>query len=373
MLRASLALVAAAAALAVPTSAHAVEGFAGVTESGSLVRFTTEAPYALTAPRSPRGLAPGERLVALGKGARGVVGVGSSARLYAVDPVSARATPIGAPFPQGLRGSRFSLAVAPKSDRARLLSDVGQDLKVDLLTGATENGPGLRRARDGAPVRPAADATPDGALVGIQLNPGVLLRELASNTTTMAEMPLADQDGIGLGEPASFQLGEDGRGYAITVAVDRRRSRQSTFLAGDPSTGRPAPPVGLAFRTFARRLNTFTALGRVSADTARPRARVGVPRNISARVLLRNRIPLLVRSNEAGQVTASLRVGGQRVGFTFANRDTPGLFQFTNFVLGRRDAAIVRRGIGSTVRIVVGVNDLKGNRRTFVRTARLTR
>ena len=34
--------------------------------------------------------------------------------------------------------------------------------------------------------------TPDGSLVGVQINPDVLVRELASGTTTMAQLPLAD-------------------------------------------------------------------------------------------------------------------------------------------------------------------------------------
>src|SRR3712207_9220833 len=67
---------------------------------------------------------------------RSVVGVGSSARLYALDPVNGRATAIGQPFAEGLRGVRFSLTVGPDDQRARLLSDVGQDLFVDLTTGA---------------------------------------------------------------------------------------------------------------------------------------------------------------------------------------------------------------------------------------------
>ena len=174
--------------------APAAERFAGLTERGQLVGFTSQNPYALTKPQTVRGLAPGERLVALGRGARGVVAVGSSARLYALDLATARATAIGPPFAQGLRGSRFSLAVAPGADRARLLSDVGQDLVVDLATGVTTDGPGLRRERDGAPLRPAADMTPDGSLVGVQINPDVLLRELARGTHDDGPAPARDAD-----------------------------------------------------------------------------------------------------------------------------------------------------------------------------------
>ena len=176
--------------------------------------------------------------MALGQAARGVVAVGSSARLYAVDTLTARATAIGPSFPQGLRGSRFSLAVAPGADRARLLSDVGQDLIVDLATGVTTDGPGLRRERDGAQVRPAADMTPDGSIVGVQINPLVLLRELARGTTTMAQMPVTTPARIPLGEPLSFQLGSDGNGYLVAVATDRQRDRQSVLTRIDPSRAR---------------------------------------------------------------------------------------------------------------------------------------
>jgi Domain of unknown function (DUF4394) len=370
MLRLSLALL---ALLTLPASAGAAEQFVGVTERGSVVRFTSESPYSLTTPKRPVGLAPGERLVALGRGQRGVVAVGSSARLYALDTATARATPIGQPFPQGLRGARFSLAAAPNSDRARLLSDVGQDLHVDLLTGATQDGPGLRRERDGAPVRPAADLTPQGALFGVELGPPVYLRELASGTTTMAESPLQTPTDIGVGEPIAFQLGSHGRGYVLAVLTDKQRDRQSAFLVIDSATGRFAAPLGRAFSSFGRRISAFAALGEVPDDRRKPKARIGLRSTVRASVLFNRQIPLLVRSDEAGQVTVSLRVRGRAAGFGFATRDTPGLFQFTNFQLTRREIGRILRGIGGRAQVVIGVNDLKGNRRRVVRTVRLTR
>jgi hypothetical protein len=373
MLRLSLALPALFSLLAVPSAAQAAEGFVGVTERGSIVRFTDESPYSLTTPKRPTGLAPGERLVALARGERGVVAVGSSARLYALDPVSARATAIGPPFPQGLRGSRFSIAAAPNSDRARLLSDVGQDLVVDLLTGATQDGPGLRGAEDGAPVRPAADLTPQGAIFGVQLGPPVYLRELARGTTTMAESPLQTPSDVGIGEPLAFQLGEGGRAYVVAVATERQRDRQSVFLTIDVATGRFAPPVGRAFQAFGRRLTTFAALGTVADDHRAPRISVRLPSRVSARAVLDRRLPLRVRSDEAAQVTVSLRIGGRAAGFGFATRDTPGRFELTNFDLVGRERRRLRAGIGRRAQVVVGVNDPKGNRRRVVRTVRIIR
>jgi hypothetical protein len=368
-----ISLLALMALLALPVSANAAEGFVGVTERGSVVRFTSESPFSLTTPKRPSGMAPGERIVALGQGQRGVVAVGSSARLYALDPVAARATPIGPPFPQGLRGSRFSLAAAPNSDAARLLSDVGQDLVVDLQTGATTDGPGLRRARDSAPVRPAADLTLQGALFGVQLNPAVYLRELARGTTTMAESPLETPTEFGLGEPVSFSLGSNGRGYVVAVVTDRQRDRQSALLTIDSATGRFAPPRGLGFQSFARRLTTFTSVGSVPDDHAAPKVRVTAPRLISVRALLDHRVPIKVRSSEAGQATISLRIAGHSIGFGFATRDTPGVMSVTNFGFTAKERRRVRADIGRRAQVSVGISDLKGNRRRVIRTVRLTR
>jgi hypothetical protein len=366
-------LVALATLLVLPGQAHAAEGFVGVTEPGSLVRFTTERPYSLTTPKRPSGLAPGERIVAIGRAQRGVVAVGSSAQLYALDPVSGRASAIGPAFPQGLRGARFSLAAAPNSDRGRLLSDVGQDLVVDFQTGATADGPGLSRERDGRPVRPAADLTPQGAVFGVQLGPAEYLRELASGTTTMASSPLETPRDVDLGEPVAFQLGENDRAYVIAVAAGRLRDRQSVFLTIDPATGNFAPPLSRAFQAFGRRITTFADLGAVPDDHVAPSVRVTVPKRLSVRALLDHRIAVRVRSREAGQATVSLRVGGRSSGFGFSTRDTPGAFRFDGFGVVGKERKRLRSGVGGRAQVVIGVSDLKGNHRRIHRTVRLTR
>ena len=375
MLRLSIAIFVFAVLLLVLASpSPAAEQFAGITERGQIVGFTSQNPFALTTPKTVRGLAAGERIVALGRGARGVVAVGTSARLYALDLATARATAIGPAFAQGLRGSRFSLAVAPGADRARLLSDVGQDLVVDLATGLTTDGPGLRRERDGAQLRPAADMTPDGSLVGVQINPDVLLRELASGTTTMAQLPLATPPEIPLGEPLSFSLGSNGDGYLIAVATEMTRDRQSVLTVINPSTGSRAGVINRSVQFFGRRIGAFTALGQVAADRTPPRTRILVPLRVSARTLLSHRLlPLRVNSNEAGQVTASMEVRGRSAGFTFETRDTPGRFRFTHFAFNQREKARIRAGAGARLRLRISVSDLKGNYRRVVRTVRLTR
>ena len=189
----------------------------------------------------------------------------------------------------------------------------------------------------------------------------------------MAQSPLQTPTSLGLGEPVSFSLGDDGRGYVVAVLADRRRDRQSALLIIDPATGRFAPPAALAFQSFGRRLTTFTAIGAVARDRTKPAIRVRVPRRMSVPALLHHRLPLRVRSNEAGQVTVSLRVGGKSSGFGFATRDTPGAFAFSSFDVVGRERRRLRQAVGKRAQVSIGVSDLKGNRRRVVRTVRLTR
>jgi hypothetical protein len=80
-----------------------------------------------------------------------------------------------------------------------------------------------------------------------------------------------------------------------------------------------------------------------------------------------------VRSNEAGQITMSLRVHGKSAGFGFATRDTPGAFDVTNFGAVGKERDRLRSAVGHRVQVSIGASDLKRNHVRVVRTVRLTR
>lgn len=84
------------------------------------------------------GLAGGERLVGIDtRPANGqLYAVGSTGRLYVIDPTSGAASPVGAPFATALSGKRFGVDFNPTVDRLRVVSDTGQNLRVDPTTGA---------------------------------------------------------------------------------------------------------------------------------------------------------------------------------------------------------------------------------------------
>jgi hypothetical protein len=374
MLRIALIVIALVALPAPALAAEEFEGFVGINENGQLVRFSTQSIFALSVPTPIRGLLPGERIVALGVAQRGLVGVGSSARLYQINRRSGRASAIGPPFPQGLRGTRFSLAASPTTSQGRLVSDVGQDLAIDLRTGAPADGPGLRRADNGAVIQPAVDLATDGTLVGAQLAPLTLFRETAPNAATMTPIPVEErQFDPKVGEPIGFQIGSDGRGYILAVLSDRQRLRQSLIVMVDLATGEQLPKRRTtSYTTLPSRLTTFASIGRVRADRTPPIVRASLARHVSVRGLFRHRVPLRVLCTESCQVTARAESGGRRIGSALGFTSMPG-FMRIDFFVSNRERDHLRASVGRRIRFVINVGDRKGNDRRLDRTARLVR
>src|SRR5205085_3110113 len=64
-------------------------------------------------------------------------GVGSTSRLYTINPQPGAATQVGsAPFTPALSGAEFGIDFNPTVDRIRLVSDTGQNLRLNPDTGA---------------------------------------------------------------------------------------------------------------------------------------------------------------------------------------------------------------------------------------------
>jgi hypothetical protein len=110
----------------------------GLTVGGWLVQFTPETACRPTDAVKVSGLARGETLLAIDeRPATGeLYGLGSSSRLYVIDPDSGVATAVSAtPFSPALRGDAFGFDFNPTVDRIRIVSDSGQDLRAHPDTG----------------------------------------------------------------------------------------------------------------------------------------------------------------------------------------------------------------------------------------------
>ena len=119
-----LMLTCAGAARAVPV--------VGVTISNKLVRFDTASPGVITSVTNISGLQVGEQIQAIDYRAATATlyGVGSSNRLYLIDPVTGVASAVGS-FNPFLNGSFFDADFNPVTDRLRVASDARQNLRLN--------------------------------------------------------------------------------------------------------------------------------------------------------------------------------------------------------------------------------------------------
>ncbi|HEU4597679.1 MAG TPA: DUF4394 domain-containing protein, partial [Pyrinomonadaceae bacterium] len=130
-----LLLAAQGAARAVPV--------AGLTTTNKLILFDSDAPGTLFVQTFVIGLQPGERIVGIDYrvSTAQLYAVGSSNRLYTIDPVTGLATQVGAsPFTPPLEGValgvEFGVDFDPVSDKLRVVNDSGQNFSLDPDTGA---------------------------------------------------------------------------------------------------------------------------------------------------------------------------------------------------------------------------------------------
>ncbi|MBL8900052.1 MAG: DUF4394 domain-containing protein [Planctomycetes bacterium] len=108
------------------------------TEAGRLLTIDSAAPGLVRSDVAITGLDVGERV--LGIDIRPATGelyaLGSTSRLYVLDPATAVATAVGSPFATALSGVEFGFDFNPTVDRIRITSDAGQNLRAHPVTGA---------------------------------------------------------------------------------------------------------------------------------------------------------------------------------------------------------------------------------------------
>lgn len=136
----------------------------GLTRSGKLVVVDRDRPNRVHDTLMITGLADGEQLVGIDvRPANGLLyGVGSKNQVYTIDVATGVATAVGTPLSPGLDGNVFGVDFNPVADRLRIVSNTGQNLRVNPDTAAvTVDGSLAFAAGDanaGAPAHVAAAA-----------------------------------------------------------------------------------------------------------------------------------------------------------------------------------------------------------------------
>jgi Domain of unknown function (DUF4394) len=317
-------LALAAAALAAPAVAAAGERFYALDEANRLVSFTSDTPRAIARARVS-GLAPGEQLLGLDvrPATQELYGVGSTARIYKVDPSTGTATAVGpAAFVPGLNGGLFGFDFNPTVDRIRLVSDRRQNLRLHPDTGAVaavDGGLAYAAADSAAGSTPTVVASAytnsvKGAtttlLYGLDAQRDTLVTQVPPNAGTLNTV---GRLGVDVTERAGFDIaGSDGTAFA---ALESTSGPGSTLYRIDLSSG-AASAVGRI--GGAVRIRALAAAGTAIADSRAPRA------SVVSIVRVRGELRVRVRCDEACSFTLRARVGGRVVALARAQTDLAG-------------------------------------------------
>jgi hypothetical protein len=109
------------------------ENVFAVTTGNNLLRFLSSAPGTILSKTPITGLQPGETVLGIDfRPANGqLYALGSTSRLYRLDPATGAATQVGAgPFSTLLSGTDFGVDFDPTADRLRVVSDAEQNLLI---------------------------------------------------------------------------------------------------------------------------------------------------------------------------------------------------------------------------------------------------
>jgi Domain of unknown function (DUF4394)/FG-GAP-like repeat len=110
----------------------------GVSTANQLVRFDSATPGTVTTVGTISGLQAGENVLAIDfRPANGqLYGLGSASRLYTINTVNAAGTAVGTAGAFTLTGTDFGFDFNPTVDRIRVVSNTGQNLRLNPDTGA---------------------------------------------------------------------------------------------------------------------------------------------------------------------------------------------------------------------------------------------
>jgi hypothetical protein len=253
------------------TPAAAQEVLVGLAPKNRLVYFTNTDPGSVDVVKIT-GLAKKEKILGIDR--RPATGqlyaLGSSSRVYVIDPESGAATAVGSgPFTPALSGTRFGFDFNPVVDRIRIVSNTGQNLRVHPDTGVIaatdltiayatgDDGEGTVPSVSGSAytnsVSPAPVAT---TLYDIESKRDVLVTQNPPNNGTLNTVgPL----GVNVTEVAGFDIAQNGAAYgSFQLKLKFGKSGRASLFTINLETG-AATLVGKIGGPYP--ISAITALG----------------------------------------------------------------------------------------------------------------
>lgn len=205
-----------------------------------LLAFRSDTPETVSGVVDVSGLAAGETLVGIDSRPRTgqVYGVGSAGRLYTLDPASGIATPVAnGQISVALDGTRFGVDFNPAADRLRIVSDTGQNLRVNVdnaagMGGTTVDGPLPAGDIVHAAYTNSVSDTATTQLQYVDSTSNGLLATTDANNPLMTTSPFGTA--VGMNVPGDLQVDiTDRGGYDIVGPFNRRIGAFATTGAPD--------------------------------------------------------------------------------------------------------------------------------------------
>ena len=374
--RTLLTAAALAAAVIAPSAANAAEGFTAVTSTGDVVQLHSDTGPGLTGIHKVTGLAAGESIVGLDRTPTGeLLGLTSAGNIASVDRDTGKATlKFPAPVTTAVAANApVTFAVAPDGASARVITP-GRDVVVDLATGAATSGPGLTFAAGdphaGAQAAPALDYAADGRLIGVDSGQSAYAVQTAAGAATLQTLAGVPFKTI---EPTRATVASDGSVWTASNLSDKpNRAPQSRLVRYNPATGKITGQDGVYLLS---RLDAIAADGPVADDKTPPKA-------TSSGKFLQRKVNkrgdaywtgLTVKTNEGGQILASIRLNGKVAGMALTSLERAGSAHL-QFGANKKYGAALRRAAAAHRRVVVHVtvNDWARNKHIYDRAMRLS-
>jgi hypothetical protein len=232
------------AALPAPAGAVSHARAYAITTTNQLISFNTDSPGTIDSAVAVTGLQPAEALLGLDRRPRTGqwYALGSTGRLYRLEVATGAATQVGGgPF-AALSGLAFGFEVNPVTDRIRVVSDFGQNLRLDPDTGTVVSTDTTLNGATTSLVAAAHSNSVGGAtmttLYGIDSQTDGLYEQDGATGTTVSVGPLG-LDAIAL---AGFDIEIGSRlAYAVLGTPPGSSSQLYTVDLGSGA----ATPAGL--------------------------------------------------------------------------------------------------------------------------------
>ena len=387
-----LAATTAACALlgAVPSAASAADALFGLTDDNRIIRFNSDSPGQILGTVPVQGLQAGESLVGIDVRPANdhLYVVGSTNRVYQVNPVTGQTRAAFGQFTPGLNGQSFGVDFNPVGDALRIVSDNEQNLRIPFTGGnagdaqndtalayaPTDSGNGTNPSVGGAAYTNSFPGASSTTLYDIDTARDVLVRQDPPNAGTLTTVGQLGLDAEGV---AGFDISvQDNVGWA---SLTPRGATVPSLYRVDLTTGKATPAVATndaKIGTDRQLRGIAAAAGAVPDDKTAPELSVA----FSSTILEQNTDVLKpsVSCDEACTVTISATVQGIAAGSATETIPSAGRETIEITLNSTARNRIARRGT-ELIRLRIAAVDMAGNRveqnnrrsRTQTLTARL--